>query len=73
MATGSSLTQNHSRSQSEIQGDLHISKETKDISGHSDIPVIDGTWRKHGHTSLNGTVIATSVDTGKVCLMLQFW
>ncbi|GFX66409.1 uncharacterized protein TNCV_343831 [Trichonephila clavipes] len=42
-------------------------KEAKDVSGHSDIPVdIDGTWQKHGHTSLNGAVIATSVDTGKV-------
>ncbi|GFW85491.1 hypothetical protein TNCV_145361 [Trichonephila clavipes] len=28
-------------------------KEAKDVSGHSDIPVaIDGTWKKHGHTSL---------------------
>ncbi|GFY60638.1 hypothetical protein TNIN_399821, partial [Trichonephila inaurata madagascariensis] len=42
-------------------------KETKDVNGHSDIPVaIDGTWQKHGHTSLNGAVIATSVYTGKV-------
>ncbi|GFV93801.1 hypothetical protein TNCV_367001 [Trichonephila clavipes] len=42
-------------------------KEAKDISGHSDISVaIDGTWQKHGHTSLNGAVIATSVYTGKV-------
>ncbi|GFW76251.1 hypothetical protein TNCV_3800861 [Trichonephila clavipes] len=30
-------------------------KEAKYISGHSDIPVAtDGTWQKHGHTSLNG-------------------
>ncbi|GFW93138.1 uncharacterized protein TNCV_3888791 [Trichonephila clavipes] len=36
-------------------------------SGHSDIPVaIDGTWQKHGHTSLNGAVIVTSFYTGKV-------
>ncbi|GFV09565.1 hypothetical protein TNCV_3159621 [Trichonephila clavipes] len=48
-------------------------KEAKDVSGHSDIPVaIDGTWLKHGHTSLNGAVIATSFYTGKV-LMLQFY
>jgi hypothetical protein len=26
----------------------------------------DGTWQKHGHTSLNGIVSATSVDRGKV-------
>ncbi|GFT68375.1 hypothetical protein TNCV_659721 [Trichonephila clavipes] len=42
-------------------------KEAKDVSGHSDVPVaIDSTWQKHGHTSLNGAVIATSVYTGKV-------
>ncbi|GFV75615.1 hypothetical protein TNCV_2240641 [Trichonephila clavipes] len=41
--------------------------EPKDISGNSDILfAIDGTWQKCGHTSLNGAVIATSVDTGKV-------
>ncbi|GFU65027.1 uncharacterized protein TNCV_2852291 [Trichonephila clavipes] len=27
---------------------------------------IDGTWQKRGHTTLNGVVIAVSVDTGKV-------
>ncbi|GFV38654.1 uncharacterized protein TNCV_4412081 [Trichonephila clavipes] len=42
-------------------------KEAKDVSGHSDITVgIDGSWQKHGHTSLNGVVIATSFYTGKV-------
>ncbi|GFW93595.1 uncharacterized protein TNCV_47981 [Trichonephila clavipes] len=42
-------------------------KEAKYANGHSDIPVaLDGTWQKRGHTSLNGAVIATSVDTGKV-------
>ncbi|GFU60715.1 uncharacterized protein TNCV_2754651 [Trichonephila clavipes] len=42
-------------------------KEAKGVSGHSDIPVaIDGTWQKHGHTSLNGAVITTSFYTGKV-------
>ncbi|GFY24799.1 uncharacterized protein TNCV_2689901 [Trichonephila clavipes] len=41
--------------------------EAKDVSGHFDITVaIDGTWQKHGHTSLNGAVIATSFYTGKV-------
>ncbi|GFS39056.1 hypothetical protein TNIN_81961 [Trichonephila inaurata madagascariensis] len=44
-----------------------VSKEAKDVSGHSDIPVaVDGTWQTHGHTFLNGVVIATSFDTGKV-------
>ncbi|GFX81118.1 uncharacterized protein TNCV_1911101 [Trichonephila clavipes] len=46
---------------------LIAAKEAKDVSGHSDIPVaIDGTWQKHGHTSLNGAVIATSFYTGKM-------
>ncbi|GFW34564.1 hypothetical protein TNCV_951941 [Trichonephila clavipes] len=44
-----------------------VAKEAKDVSGHSDIPfAIDGTWQKHGHTSLDGVVIATSFYTGKV-------
>ncbi|GFV19170.1 uncharacterized protein TNCV_3223881 [Trichonephila clavipes] len=42
-------------------------KEAKDVSGHSDITVaIDGTWQKHGHTSLNGAVSARSFYTGKM-------
>ncbi|GFX75980.1 hypothetical protein TNCV_1995341 [Trichonephila clavipes] len=41
-------------------------KEAKDVSGYSVSTVaIDGTWQKHGHTSLNGAVIATSFYTGK--------
>lgn len=33
----------------------------------TDIPVaLDGSWHKRGHTSLNGVITATSVDTGKV-------
>ncbi|GFX17807.1 uncharacterized protein TNCV_2292561 [Trichonephila clavipes] len=27
---------------------------------------VDGTWQKHGYTSLNGVVTVTSIDTGKV-------
>ncbi|GFY32574.1 hypothetical protein TNCV_673291 [Trichonephila clavipes] len=42
-------------------------KEAKDVSGNSDIPVaIDGTWQKHGHTSLNGAAIVTSFYTDEV-------
>ncbi|GFY24651.1 uncharacterized protein TNCV_1016971 [Trichonephila clavipes] len=43
MATGSSLTQNHSRSQSEIQGDLHkypISLFVKRRNGDCGSPVV---------------------------------
>lgn len=39
--------------------DINIAK--KDLS-----VALDGTWQKRGHTSLNGVVTATSVDTGKV-------
>ncbi|GFU64168.1 uncharacterized protein TNCV_3745361 [Trichonephila clavipes] len=42
-------------------------KEAKYVSRHSDITVtIDGTWQKHGYTSLNGAVIAASFYPGKV-------
>lgn len=35
--------------------------------GDGDIPVaLDGSWQKRGHTSNNGIVSATSVDSGKV-------
>ena len=35
--------------------------------GSRDLSVAtDGTWQKRGHTSLNGVITATSVDTGKV-------
>ncbi|GFV44869.1 uncharacterized protein TNCV_1340771 [Trichonephila clavipes] len=53
-----------------------VAKEAKDVSGNSDIPVaIDGTWQKHGYTSLNGAVIATNFYTGKVLnasILLRF-
>ena len=35
--------------------------------GDTDLAVaIDGAWQKRGHTSLNGVISVTSVDTGKV-------
>ena len=35
--------------------------------GNTDLCVaVDGSWQKRGHTSLNGVVSVTSVDTGKV-------
>ncbi|GFV85622.1 uncharacterized protein TNCV_3436251 [Trichonephila clavipes] len=44
-----------------------VATEAEYVSGHFDIPVaIDGTSQKHGFTSLNGAVIATSAYTGKV-------
>ncbi|GFU84834.1 hypothetical protein TNCV_2127751 [Trichonephila clavipes] len=42
-------------------------KEANNVSEHSDITfAIDGTWQKHGHTSLNDAVITTSFYTRKV-------
>ena len=39
--------------------------------------VFDGTWRKRGHTSMNGIVTVTSFDTGKVldfeCLSMFYF
>lgn len=32
----------------------------------------DGTWQRHGHSSLNGFVSVISVDTGKVIDMRYF-
>lgn len=35
--------------------------------GNRDICIaVDGSWQKRGHTSLNGLVTATNIDTGKV-------
>jgi hypothetical protein len=45
--------------QGAIEENVNIDK--KDLS-----VALDGTWQKRGHTSLNGVVTATSVDTGKV-------
>lgn len=42
-------------------------EEVVDTSESRDICVaVDGSWQKRGHTSLNGVVTVTSVDTGKV-------
>lgn len=42
-------------------------QEVVDKTENSDLTVaIDGSWQKRGHTSLNGVVTATSIETGKV-------
>ena len=42
-------------------------KESVSETGNTNLTVAcDGTWQKRGHTSLNGVVTTTSVDTGKV-------
>lgn len=35
-------------------------------NGNNISVIFDGTWQKRGHTSLNGVVTVTSLDTGKV-------
>lgn len=40
--------------------------EVKSSAGKDVTVAFDGTWQKRGHNSLNGVVIATSMDTGKV-------
>lgn len=35
-------------------------------SGRDICAAFDGTWQKRGHTSLNGVVVATSLENGKV-------
>lgn len=45
----------------------NAAKEAEEINDSKDIPVaIDGTWQRRGHVSMNGAVVATSVDSGKV-------
>ena len=35
--------------------------------GVADIDVsVDGTWQKRGYTSLNGVIVAISIDIGKI-------
>jgi hypothetical protein len=42
-----------------------VAENEKDDPSHI-TACFDGTWQKHGHTSLNGITSATSFDTGKV-------
>lgn len=44
-----------------------VEQAVLEINGSRDLCVaIDGSWQKRGHTSMNGIVTVTSVDTGKV-------
>lgn len=44
-----------------------VEEAVEENDGSRDLTVaFDGTWQKRGHTSNNGVVTATSVDTGKV-------
>lgn len=46
--------------------DSAVDEAVFDNGGERDTAIsIDGTWRKHVHTGLNGVVSITSVDTGK--------
>ena len=44
-----------------------LSKKRNYIRGVADIVVsVDGTWQKRGYTSLNGAVVAISIDIGQI-------
>ncbi|GBM17243.1 hypothetical protein AVEN_223786-1 [Araneus ventricosus] len=44
-----------------IEGAVSRNDNSRDIT-----VALDGTWQKRGHTSINGVITATSLDTGKV-------
>lgn len=44
-----------------VEGAVSRNNNSRDIT-----VALDGTWQKRGHTSLNGVITATSLDTGKV-------
>lgn len=50
-----------------VEEAVELNKENPDAQNPRDLTVaLDGTWQKRGHTSQNGVITATSVDTGKV-------
>ncbi|KAF8773537.1 hypothetical protein HNY73_016192 [Argiope bruennichi] len=44
-----------------VEGAVSLNDNVRDIS-----VALDGTWQKRGHSSMNGVITATSLDTGKV-------
>ncbi|GBO41839.1 hypothetical protein AVEN_268230-1 [Araneus ventricosus] len=44
-----------------VEGAVSRNDNSRDIT-----VALDGTWQKRGHTSINGVITATSLDTGKV-------
>jgi hypothetical protein len=42
-----------------------VAENEEDVPSHI-TACFDGSWQKHGHTSLGGIISATSVDRGKV-------
>ncbi|GBN39555.1 hypothetical protein AVEN_158802-1 [Araneus ventricosus] len=44
-----------------VEGVVSRNDNSRDIT-----VALDGTWQKRGHTSINGVITATSLDTGKV-------
>ncbi|KAF8781873.1 hypothetical protein HNY73_012216 [Argiope bruennichi] len=43
-----------------VEGAVSLKDNVRDIS-----VTLDGTWQKRGHSSMNGVITATSLDTGK--------
>ncbi|GBM89365.1 hypothetical protein AVEN_59473-1 [Araneus ventricosus] len=44
-----------------VEGAVSRNDNSRDIT-----VALDGTWQKKGHTSINGVITTTSLDTGKV-------
>ncbi|KAF8793826.1 hypothetical protein HNY73_001864 [Argiope bruennichi] len=44
-----------------VEGAVSLNDNVRDIS-----VTLDGTWQKRGHSSMNGVIKATSLDTEKV-------
>ncbi|KAF8773538.1 hypothetical protein HNY73_016193 [Argiope bruennichi] len=44
-----------------VEGAVSLNDNVRDIS-----VTLDGTWQKRGHSSMNGVITATSLDTGNV-------
>ncbi|GBM71250.1 hypothetical protein AVEN_130474-1 [Araneus ventricosus] len=42
-----------------VEGAVSRNDNARDIT-----VALDGTWQKKGHTSINGVIMATSLDTG---------
>ena len=66
-----SYTSNNLRDRTKILAEKSMKKAAveakKHIGGIGDIGVsVDGTWQRRGYTSMNGVVIAISIDMGKI-------
>ena len=43
-----------------------LEEEEKNVDDNKICAAFDGTWKKRGHSSLNGVMVTSSIDIGKV-------